>query len=43
MKKFRILMGAMALVVVAVTVIACNKEKESNVVHQAMETDEVVI
>ena len=43
MKKFRILMGAMALVVVAVTVIACNKEKESNVVHQAMETDLVVI
>lgn len=31
MKKFRILMGVAALVVVAATVIACNKEKETNV------------
>jgi hypothetical protein len=30
MKKFRILMGVAALVVVAATVVACNKEKESD-------------
>lgn len=42
MKKFRILMGALALAVVAATVIACNKEKESNDVQQTAGTDEVV-
>lgn len=42
MKKFRILMGAVALALVAATIIACNKEIESNVVQQATETDDVV-
>lgn len=42
MKKFRILMGALALTVVVATVIACNKEKESNDAQQTIGTDEVV-
>lgn len=42
MKKFRILMGALALAMVAATVIACSKEKETNVVQQATETEDVV-
>jgi len=42
MKKFRILMGALAFAVVVATVIACNKEKESNVAQQATGIEEVV-
>jgi hypothetical protein len=42
MKKFRILMGALALAMVAATVIACNKEKEMNAAQQATDTEEVV-
>jgi hypothetical protein len=37
MKKFKILMGAVALIVGAATIIACNKEKETNLTQQAME------
>lgn len=42
MKTRRILMGALALAVVAATVIACSKEKETKVVQQTTETEEVV-
>ena len=42
MKKFRILMGATALALVAAIVIACTKEKETKVAQQATETEEVV-
>ena len=41
MKTRRILMGALALAVVAATVIACTKEKETKVAQQATETEEV--
>ena len=41
MKKFRILMGTLALAVVAATVIACTKDKETKVAQQATETEEV--
>lgn len=41
MKKFRILMGALALAVVAATVIACNKDEETNVVQQETGTAEL--
>ncbi len=37
MKKFRILMGALALAVAAATIVACNKEKESNAIQQTVE------
>ena len=40
MRKFRILMGALALAGVAATVIACTKDKETNVAQQATETEE---
>lgn len=40
MKKFRILMGALALAVVAATVIACSKEKETKVAQQTTENNE---
>lgn len=42
MKKSRILLGALALTVVAAIVIACNKEKEFNVVQQTTGTEKVV-
>ena len=42
MKKSRILLGALALTVVAAIVIACNKEKEMNAAQQATDTEEVV-
>ena len=42
MKTRRILMGALALAMVAATVIACSKEKEMKVAQQTTETDEVV-
>ncbi len=41
MKKHRILMGALALAMVAATVIACTKEKETKVAQQATKTEEV--
>ncbi|MBR5911251.1 MAG: hypothetical protein IKZ55_04645 [Bacteroidales bacterium] len=41
MRIFRIVMGAMALVVVAATIFACTKDKETNVAQQATETEEV--
>lgn len=37
MRKFRILMGVFALTVVAATIIACNKEKETNLTQQSTE------
>ena len=40
MKKFRILMGAMVLAMVAATVIACSKEKETKVAQQTTENNE---
>ena len=42
MKTRRILMGALALAMVAATVIACSKEKEPDVAQQVTETEEVV-
>jgi hypothetical protein len=41
MKKFRILVGAVALAVVIATIIACTKEKETKVVQQVTETEEI--
>lgn len=41
MKTRRILMGALTLAMVAATVIACTKEKETKVAQQASETEEV--
>ena len=41
MKTRRILMGALALAVVAATVIACTKDKETNVAQQETVTEEV--
>jgi len=41
MRKLRIVMGALALAVVAATVFACTKEKETKVAQQATETEEV--
>lgn len=40
MKTRRILMGALALAMVAATVFACTKDKETNVAQQATETKE---
>ena len=40
MKTRRILMGALALAMVAATVFACTKDKETNVAQQATETEE---
>ena len=40
MKTRRILMGALALAMVAATVIACSKEKETKVAQQTTENNE---
>lgn len=42
MKKFRILMGVLALAVVAATIFACSKEKETYIAQQTTGREEVV-
>ena len=42
MKKTKTLLGAIALAMLATTICACSKEKESSVVQQATGIEEVV-